>query len=205
MKEVVRFQHAALGFPTKAMLLTAIWHGNLITFPGLTTANITKYFPEANEIKEDKKIIFAYQAIHGRWKATGVICPNWQVQDNEAPEDLKQAIRENGCRLELTPADHHRQNAAERAIQTFKGHFSSLLAVVSDDFLITQWDKLLPQTVLTLNLFRQANISPNILAYAYHHGSFDYKQRPLTPMECAVHFHIKPIRRKTWGKHSSDS
>ena len=52
MKEVVRFQHAALGFPTKAMLLTAIWHGNLITFPGLTTANITKYFPESDKTQK---------------------------------------------------------------------------------------------------------------------------------------------------------
>jgi len=32
-KEVVRFQHAALGFPTKATLLTSIHNNNLVPFP----------------------------------------------------------------------------------------------------------------------------------------------------------------------------
>jgi hypothetical protein len=50
----------------------------------------------------------AYQKIYSRWKATGDICPNWHVLDNEAPEKFKQAIRENNCRVELTPADMHR-------------------------------------------------------------------------------------------------
>jgi len=40
MKEVVRFQHAALGFPTKATLLTSICNNNLVTFPGMTADNI---------------------------------------------------------------------------------------------------------------------------------------------------------------------
>jgi hypothetical protein len=66
-------------------------------------------------------------------------------------EALKQAIRENKCRVELTPADQHRRNAAERAIQTFKGHFISVLAGVSDDYPINRWDELIPQTVLTPN------------------------------------------------------
>jgi hypothetical protein len=51
-KEVVRFQHAALGFPTKAMLLTAIRHKNLVTFPGMTSKNINKFFPESDETQK---------------------------------------------------------------------------------------------------------------------------------------------------------
>eukprot|EP00956_Cyclotella_meneghiniana_P000230 scaffold288_cov44-Cyclotella_meneghiniana.AAC.10 len=231
-KEVVRFLHAALGFPTKATLLTAVKHGNLVTFPGLTSKNINKHFPESDEmqkghmrqsrqgvrstkvIDEDamlgfqrtpgvkKKDVYlrvfdatrknmntdqsgpfpiksrrkhqyimvaveldgnyidaeplktrnakdlteAYQKIFDRWKATGVICPNWHVLDNEAPEKFKQAIRENNCRVELTPADMHRRNAAERAIQTFKSHFKSVLAGVSDDFPMREWDELIPHT-----------------------------------------------------------
>jgi hypothetical protein len=78
------------------------------------------------------------------------------------------------------------------------------LAGVSDDFPIHQWDELLPQTVLTLNLLRQSNVAPNISAYAYHHGSFDYNRMPLAPLGCTVQFHNKPSRRKTFGKHSSD-
>jgi hypothetical protein len=288
--DVVRFLHAALGFPTKATLLTAARRGNLVTFPALTPENISKHFPESDETpkghmkqtkqgirstkvpdedamlniapspgvkhkdvylrvfdgtkksmytdqtgkfpitsargnkyimvaveldgnyidaepvqsRKAKALTDAYQEIFQRWKATGVVSPNWHVLDNEAPEELKQAIRANKCRVELTPADQHRRNIAERAIQTFKGHFISVLAGVSDDFPINQWDELLPQTILTLNLLRQSNVAPNVSAWAYHHGSFDYNRMPIAPMGCAVQFHIKPSRRKTFGEHSED-
>jgi len=51
-KEVVRFQHAALGFPTKATLLTSIHNNNLATFPGMTADNIRKFFPESNQTQK---------------------------------------------------------------------------------------------------------------------------------------------------------
>jgi len=79
-----------------------------------------------------------------------------------------------------------------------------VLAGVAEGFPINQWDKLLPQTILTLNLLRQSNVAPNISAYAYHHGSFDYNWMTLAPMGCAVQFHIKPGRRNTFGEHSED-
>ena len=68
----------------------------------------------------------------------------------------------------------HRQNMAERSIETYKNHFISILAGVSDDFPIHQWDELLPQSFFTLNLLGQSNVVPTILEYAYHHGPFDY-------------------------------
>jgi hypothetical protein len=132
-----------------------------------------------------------------------IISPNWHILDYEATEALKQAIQENKCSVELTPADQHRRNAAERAIPSFKGHFISALAGVSDDYPINRWDELIPQTVLTLNLLRQSNVAPNISAYAHHHGSSDYNRMPLAPMVCAVQFHIKPSRRKSLGEHSA--
>jgi hypothetical protein len=153
---------------------------------------------EPLQSRSAKSLTKAYQAIFQRWKATGVICPNWHILDNEAPEELKQAICDNKCRVELTPMDQHRQNAAKRAIQMFKGHLISVLAGVVNGFSINQWDKLLPQTILTLNLLRQANVAPNISTYAYHHGS------SIAPMGCALQFHIKPGRRKTFGEHSAD-
>ena len=146
----------------------------------------------------------AYQNFFTRWKATNVLAPNWHILDNEAPEALKNAIRGNGCRVELTPADMHRRNAAERAIQTLKGHFISVLAGVANDFPTSEWDQLIPQAILTLNLLRPANVAPNVSAYAYHHGQFDYNRMPLAPMGCAVQFHIKPNRRRSWGEHASD-
>jgi hypothetical protein len=78
------------------------------------------------------------------------------------------------------------------------------MAGVDSSFPINQWDELLPQTVLTLNLLRQSNVAPNISAWAYHNSSFDYNRMPLVLMGCAVQFHIKPRRRKTFGEHSED-
>ena len=102
------------------------------------------------------------------------------------------------------PPYQQRRNATERAIQTFNGHFISVLAGVAYGFPINQWDELLPQTILTLNLLRQSNVAPNISAYAYHHGSFDYNRMPKAPMGCAVQFHIKPNRRTMFGEHSGN-
>ena len=99
--------------------------------------------------RKAKSLTKAYQAIFQHWKSTGVICLNWHMLNNKAPEELRQAICDNKCRVELTPADQHRQNAAKRAIQMFKGHFISVLAGVTDGFPINQWDELLPQTILT--------------------------------------------------------
>ena len=129
---------------------------------------------------------------------------NWHILDNEATEELKQAICENKCRVKLTPVYQHRCNGAERVIQTFKGHFISVLAEVADGFPINQWVELLLQTILTLNLLCQLNVAPNISAYAYHHGSFDYNRMPIAPMGCAVQFHIKPNRRTMFGEHSGN-
>ncbi|KAL7479218.1 LOW QUALITY PROTEIN: hypothetical protein ACHAW6_004956 [Cyclotella cf. meneghiniana] len=86
---------------------------------------------EPMKTRETKSLITAYQAIYARH---GVICPNWHMLDNKAPNDLKNAIRKNNCKVELTPPDQHRRKAAKRAIQTFKGHFISVLADISDDY-----------------------------------------------------------------------
>ena len=66
------------------------------------------------------------------------------------------------------------------------------------------WSKLLPQTVLTLNLLRPSNVAPNVSAYAYMHGQFDFNATPLAPLGCPVQLYLKPHRRKSWAKHAAD-
>ena len=51
-KEIVRFLHAVLGYPTQATLFTAAQHGNLVTFPGMTPQNISRHFPESDETQK---------------------------------------------------------------------------------------------------------------------------------------------------------
>ena len=106
--------------------------------------------------------------------------------------------------MELVPSGCHRQNVAEVAIRNFKTHFLSVLAGVAKAFPSNLWDRLLPQTEITLNLLRQSNATPNLSAYAHLSGLFDYNKKPLAPMGCAVQIHKKADKRGTWQYHSVD-
>jgi hypothetical protein len=94
--------------------------------------------------------------------------------DNEISKTMKNHIRDE-CKLtlELVPPGCHRRNAAEVAIRNFKSHFLSILAGVADNFPPRLWDRLLPQTEITLNLLCQSNALPNISAYIHLSGPFD--------------------------------
>ncbi|KAL7478346.1 LOW QUALITY PROTEIN: hypothetical protein ACHAW6_006995, partial [Cyclotella cf. meneghiniana] len=95
-------------------------------------------------------------------------------------------IKESGMTYELVPPDMHRQNRAEKAIQTFKDHFVAILSGVDESFPMHLWDRLLPQAEMTLNLLRQSNVAPKVSAYAYMNGPYDFNKMPLAPMGCAV-------------------
>jgi len=102
------------------------------------------------------------------------------------------------------PPNNHRRNLAERAIQTFKSHFKAVLAGVDDTFPMRLWDRLLPQTILTLNLLRQSNAIPTVSAWQYVKGNFDYNKTPLAPMGCAVQIHQSNEIRTTWAMKTMD-
>ncbi len=87
---------------------------------------------------------------------------------------------------------------------TFKNHFKVVLVGVDDNFLMRLWDRLLPQTILTLNLLRQSNVAPTVSAYQYVHGAFNYNRMPLGPMGCAVQVHKSNERRGTWADTAID-
>ncbi len=118
--------------------------------------------------------------------------PQKHVMDNEISKTMKNHIcKECKLTLELVPPGCHRRNVAEVAIHNFKSHFLSVLAGVTNDFPPSLWDRLLPQTEITLNLLCQSNALPNISAYAHLSGPFDYNKKPLDPMGCEVQVHEK--------------
>jgi hypothetical protein len=78
----------------------------------------------------------------------------------------------------LLPPGCHRRNTVKVAIRNFKAHFLSVLAGVADNFPPSLWDRLLPQTEITINLIRQSNATPNVSAYAHLSGPFDYSKMP---------------------------
>ena len=98
------------------------------------------------------------------------------------------------------PGDH-RLNFAERAIQTFKNHFVSALHGCDPKFPANQWDRLVPQAVMTLNMVRPSRINPRLSAYNQIHGIFNYEKTPLAPPGCQVIVHERPQERCTWADH----
>ena len=124
---------------------------------------------------------------------------NLQILDNEASSKLKNLITEDlGIKYQLMPPDIHRRNAEERAIQTFKAHFLSILAVIAPDFTKLLWDHLLPQTEMTLNLLRQSTLNPTKSAWGFFNAPFDYVATPIGPLGCRIIIHKKTSMRNTW-------
>jgi hypothetical protein len=154
--------------------------------------------------RKDAEMIQAYKTLLLRLTRAGIF-PKKHVLDNKVLENMKNHIC-NTCKMnmELVPPGCHRQNAAEVAIHNFKSHFLSVLAGVVNDFPQHLWDRLLPQTEITLNLIRQLNATPTVSAYAHLSGPFDYNKVPLAPMGCEAQIHKKTDKQGTWAFHSSD-
>ena len=123
------------------------------------------------------------------------------VLDNELSADLKQAFKKYNISHECVPPNIHRRNSAERAIQTFKNHLLAGLATCHKDFPINEWDRLLPQAEITLNLLRTSRNNPRLSAYAFLFGQYDYNAHPMVPPGTKVIVHQKPATRLSWAYH----
>ncbi len=139
----------------------------------------------------------AWRKLHQTFKNAG-LAPNTWVLDNETYGVLQNVMSTNKTTFQLVPPHTHRANAAERAIQTFKNHFKAGIASLDPDFPITEWDRLLEQAFLTLNLLRPARVNPKLSSYAYVFGQFDFNATPLAPPGTKVLVHSKPQKRGTW-------
>ncbi len=82
--------------------------------------------------------------------------PKIYILDNEASADLKKGLKKYGMDYQLVPPHVHRRNAAERAIRTYKNHLLAFLATCDPEFPVSEWDRMLFQVELTLNLLRSS-------------------------------------------------
>ena len=121
----------------------------------------------------------------------------WLV-DNEILSELKTLFELNNTSFQLVPPNSHRRNLAERAIQTYKNQFKVGLATTDPKFPFSEWDRLIQQANITLNLLRTAIVNTKLSEYAYIYGQFDFRATPLTPMGTRVVAHINHSNRNTW-------
>ena len=142
----------------------------------------------------------AYLQLLNRIKGAG-FAPKGHVLDNEISDSMKSLIKFT-CQLELVPPHCQRRNVAEVSIKAFKQHFLGILASVATDFPKSQWERLLLQADMTLNLLRQENTTPKVSALAYIFGTFNYNRIPLGPMGCVLLVHKKSWVHASWDNHA---
>lgn len=157
-------------------------------------------FEEPMKNKSDEEMQRAYLRIITRIKAAGLTIHK-HILDNECSEAMKQLITQT-CKYELVPPGCHRRNRAEVTIKAFKQHLISVFAGLDPDFPMTQWDKLIPQIEITMNLLRKSKEKPHMSAYEHVHGPYDYNRYPMAPIGCAVHIHNQSDKRATWAPHT---
>ena len=139
----------------------------------------------------------AWEQLHSIFSKAGA-APNTWVLDNEKSRDLLDSFTQAKVDYQLVPPYKHRNNQAERAIQTFKHHFKAGLASVDPSFPLSEWDRLIPQANITLNLLRSSRVNPNLSAYSFIFGEFNFLATPLAPPGTKVVAHISPTKRGSW-------
>eukprot|EP00804_Cyclotella_cryptica_P009775 CCRYP_013229-RA/>CCRYP_013229-RA protein AED:0.29 eAED:0.29 QI:0/0/0/1/0/0/2/0/456 len=170
----------------------------------MVQVNSSAILVEPIKNRKDAKLTRAYTTLMSSLHRAG-IQPHKHILDNEISQAMKDLIQDKyHIQYKLVPPGCHRCNAAEVAICYFKCHFLSILAGGADNFPLQLWDKLLPQTEITLNLLRQSNVTSTISAYAHLCGPFDYNKMPLAPLGCNVQIHEKSDQCGTWAFHSVD-
>jgi hypothetical protein len=121
---------------------------------------------------DDHSIYEAYKEVLETLEAKGYK-PGMNVMDNQATKFIKKILTKKECELQMVEPHNYRVNAAERAILTFKDAFIAALATTDRDFPLQLWDKLAPQNQDTLNLIRESQINPAILAYEALNGPYN--------------------------------
>ena len=83
--------------------------------------------------KTKGEMINARQRVLLRMKLQGII-PLHQIPDNETPQAYKDEICDTGMTYQLVPTYDYCRNIADRAIQTWKNHFVSVLSRAAATF-----------------------------------------------------------------------
>jgi hypothetical protein len=95
----------------------------------------------------------------------------------------------------------HRRNASERAIRTWKNHFTASLCSTGKEFPMHLWHHLIKQATLTLNLLRASRRNPKVSIYSILEGTFDFNATPMAPPGTKVLIHERKKTRivgPTW-------
>ena len=123
------------------------------------------------------------------------------ILDNETSTVLLSTFKKEGIQYQLVLPHNHCRNAAERAIATWKEHFIAGLCSVHPEFPILEWDCIIFQGMLTLNLHHNSRVTPKLLAWEYIFGRFDFIATPIAPLVVKLIVHNKRSQQASWDPH----
>ena len=98
----------------------------------------------------------------------------------------------------------HRNNAAEKAIRTFKDHLITIICSFDPKFLMHLWCRLVRQATTTLNLLHQSHVNLRLSAEAQLNGAYGYNKPTLAPPGTRIIVYEIPGKRGTWAPHGVD-
>jgi hypothetical protein len=121
-----------------------------------------------------------------------------------ASQLLNDYLHDQDINFQLVPPYFHQRNAAECAIRSFKDHLIVGLCSTEKAFPVHLWDRLLPQTILAINMIRISRINPKIFAATRLNGKYEYNRAPMAPPCTRIIAHETPTGRRAWAPHGKD-
>ena len=118
---------------------------------------------------------------------------------------MKSAFDKVEVKYQLVPPHTHRWNTVECAIRTLKNYLITGLCMCDTRYSAREWDRLIKQFQLTLNLLRSLRRHPSMSIYASVWRNFSFNTKSLAPPGTIVWIHNKPQKRGTWGVHGTDA
>ena len=126
--------------------------------------------------------------------------PNIHILDNKFSRDVKKISKEDDVEYQLVPPHIHRRNAVKCAIRTYKNHLIAGLYTCDPKSPSREWDRLLSQCNITINLLRSARHNPSLSEYATLLRNFNFNATAMVTHGTKVVVHEKTKRQVVMGR-----
>ena len=164
---------------------------------------LAAYYYDAKHIKSlpiknrrGPTIAEAWESTHNDFEKSGV-APKICVLDNEKSKGLIDSFNEENIDYQWVALYRYCKHA-ERAIQTCKEYFKSCMTGADPNFPLSEWDRLIPETNITINLLQNTRVNPKLFTCSCMHREFNFRATPLAPPGTKVVACISPMKRGTW-------
>ena len=149
------------------------------------------HFSKTGEImafpmKKKSDLTAVHRQVKSRCEERGITIERLKV-DGEYSKEMRRLWTKDQVEVDIVPPNDHRTLPAERAIRTFKEHFISILAGTDPAFPAHEWDRLISQAELTMQLLLPAPGDDTMSRYELIHGkAYDFYKYPVLPIGSLV-------------------